>query len=119
MKNRAELTLSSEVVGLPSTPTAVAAAPARRKVLVLGLFPPPVNGQRIVTLRMFNEIAAVTTAVRRELDRFPRLGVLSKPLSAIAAALMMPLWRLARILGDSILRRTAASACSTRRCSPA
>ena len=95
MKNRAELTLASEVVGLPSTPTAAAAAPARRKVLVLGLFPPPVNGQRIVTLRMFNEIAAVTTAVRRELDRFPRLGVLSKPLSAIAVALMMPLWRLA------------------------
>ena len=61
----------------------------RRKVLVLGLFPPPVNGQRIVTQRMFDEIAVATTAMRRELDRFPRLGVLSKPLSAVAAALAM------------------------------
>jgi glycosyltransferase involved in cell wall biosynthesis len=44
---------------------------------------------------MFHEIATATTAIRRELDRFPRLGVLSKPLSAIAAAFMMPWARLA------------------------
>lgn len=61
----------------------------RRKVLVLGLFPPPVNGQRVVTQRMFDEIAVATTAMRCELDRFPRLGVLSKPLSAAAVALVM------------------------------
>lgn len=72
-----------------------AAQSVRRKVLVLGLFPPPVNGQRIVTQRMFDEIALATTAMRRELDRFPRLGFLSKPLSAVAASLVMAPARLA------------------------
>ena len=95
MKKRAELTLASELVGLPRRAVAAAAVPVRRKVLVLGLFPPPVDGQRIVTQCMFHEIATATTAIRRELDRFPRLGVLSKPLSAIAAAFIMPLARLA------------------------
>lgn len=95
MKKRAELTLVSEIVGLPRRAAEVAVASVRRKVLVLGLFPPPVDGQRIVTQRMFHEIATATTAIRRELDRFPRLGVLSKPLSAFAAAFMMPIARLA------------------------
>jgi glycosyltransferase involved in cell wall biosynthesis len=93
VKKRAELTLDSDIVGLPRRAAEVVAS-MRRKVLVLGLFPPPINGQRIVTQRMFKEIATTTTAIRRELDRFPRLGVLSKPLSAIAAAVMMPVARL-------------------------
>ncbi|HUK61658.1 MAG TPA: glycosyltransferase family 4 protein [Stellaceae bacterium] len=56
---------------------------------MLGLFPPPIDGQRVVTERMFHEISQTTTALRRGLDRFPRLGPLSKPVSAVAAALLM------------------------------
>ena len=88
LRKHADLTLASDTLGLPQR-AAETIAPSLRKVLVFGLFPPPVDGQRIVTQRMFQEIATTTTAVRRELDRFPRLGFLSKPLSAVAAALLM------------------------------
>jgi glycosyltransferase involved in cell wall biosynthesis len=82
-------------VGTQGAGVHAAAAAAPRKVLVLGLFPPPIDGQRVVTERMFQEIAQTTTALRRELDRFPRLGLLSKPISAVAAALLMAPARLA------------------------
>ena len=92
MSQRADLSLLADALGARA---ATEAGAERRKVIVLGLFPPPIDGQRIVTQRMFDEIATQTTAIRRELDRFPRLGLLSKPLSAIAAALLLPAARLA------------------------
>ena len=96
MSKQANLAVGTRTAGLPRTAAAEAAGvPAHRKVLVLGLFPPPIDGQRIVTQRMFQEIAQTTTALRRELDRFPRLGVLSKPISAVAAAFLMAPARLA------------------------
>jgi glycosyltransferase involved in cell wall biosynthesis len=79
---------------LEQRPFRAAAAAACRKVLVIGLFPPPIDGQRIITQRMFEQIDQATTAARLDLDRFPRLGWLSKPVSAIAAALLLPLARL-------------------------
>jgi glycosyltransferase involved in cell wall biosynthesis len=69
------------------------AAVRRRKVLVIGLFPPPINGQRIVTQRMFEQISSATTAMRYDLNGFPRLGWLSKPLSATVAAGLMAVAR--------------------------
>jgi len=71
-----------------------ATASRRRKVLALGFFPPPIDGQRMVTQHMFDRLADTTTAMRFDLDRFPRLGVLSKPLSALAAAALVPFARL-------------------------
>lgn len=65
------------------------AAVRRRKVLVVGLFPPPINGQRIVTQRMFEQISGATTAMRYDLNRFPRLRSLSKLLSTVMAAAAM------------------------------
>lgn len=94
MNERLELSIAAESIELPRQEIATAGEATRRKVVVLGLFPPPVDGQRLVTQRMFREIAGATTAIRRELDRFPRLGVLSKPLSAIAAAILLPAARL-------------------------
>jgi glycosyltransferase involved in cell wall biosynthesis len=61
----------------------------RRKMLFMGLFPPPVNGQRIVTQRMFERFDAVTTVASYDVDRFPRLGPLSKMLSAVAACFIL------------------------------
>jgi glycosyltransferase involved in cell wall biosynthesis len=95
LRKRFELTVPSNTLELRANAVDAAGASVRRKVLVLGLFPPPVNGQCIVTQRMYHEIASATTAIRRELDRFPRLGVLSKPLSTLAAALTFPVARLA------------------------
>lgn len=92
MSKRAALSIVARDIGLRP---AESVRSLRRKVLVLGLFPPPVNGQRIVTQRMFDEIALATTAIRRELDRFPRLGLLSKPISAMAASFVMAPARLA------------------------
>jgi glycosyltransferase involved in cell wall biosynthesis len=97
LSKQANLAVGKHGAGLPSDAAAAeaAGAHAHRKVIVLGLFPPPVDGQRIVTQRMFQEIAQTTTALRRELDRFPRLGILSKPISAVAAACLMAPARLA------------------------
>jgi glycosyltransferase involved in cell wall biosynthesis len=61
----------------------------RRKVLSIGFFPPPVDGQRLITQRMFERLDAATIVARHDLDQFPRLGRLSKPLSAIAACLLL------------------------------
>ncbi|MGH7088119.1 MAG: glycosyltransferase family 4 protein [Stellaceae bacterium] len=99
MSKRVQLSIAADAIELSEKPVAalgpVAVGATRRKVLVLGFFPPPLDGQRIITERMFQEIAGVTAAIRRELDRFPRLGVLSKPVSAIAAAALLPAARLA------------------------
>jgi glycosyltransferase involved in cell wall biosynthesis len=59
------------------------AAGARTKVLFVGLFPPPVNGQRIVTQRMLEQLDAVSTVARYDIDRFRLLGPFSKLASAI------------------------------------
>lgn len=67
---------------------------AGRKVLIAGLFPPPVDGQRLVTQRMFERLDAATMVTRCDLDRFPRLGALSKPLSALLACVALPAARL-------------------------
>ena len=66
-----------------------AAKARRRKMLFMGLFPPPVNGQRIITQRMFERFDAVTTVACYDVDRFPRLGPLSKLLSAFAACFVL------------------------------
>jgi glycosyltransferase involved in cell wall biosynthesis len=92
---RADLTVAAERLAMPRRAVEASTDSRRRKVLVLGFFPPPIDGQRIITERMFREIASETTAIRRELDRFPSLGVLSKPLSVLIAVILMPVARLA------------------------
>jgi glycosyltransferase involved in cell wall biosynthesis len=67
-----------------SGPDPAGAVGARAKVFFVGFFPPPVNGQRIVTRRMFEQLDAVATVVCYDIDRFPRLGPFSKLVSAIA-----------------------------------
>jgi glycosyltransferase involved in cell wall biosynthesis len=57
----------------------------RAKVLAVGFFPPPVDGQRLVTQRMHDALRNVALVRRIELDRMPRLGHLSKALSVGAA----------------------------------
>lgn len=57
----------------------------RHKVLFIGLFPPPVNGQRIITLCMFERLDAIATVARHNVDRFRQFGPFSKLLSALAA----------------------------------
>jgi glycosyltransferase involved in cell wall biosynthesis len=51
--------------------------------LFVGFFPPPVNGQRIVTQRMFERLDAVATVASCDIDRFRHLGPFSKLVSAI------------------------------------
>jgi glycosyltransferase involved in cell wall biosynthesis len=65
-------------------PDPAGALGARAKVLFVGFFPPPVNGQRIVTQRMFEQLDAVATVACYDIDRFRRLGPFSKLASAIA-----------------------------------
>ena len=63
--------------------TQVSHAPAdvvrrqRKKMLFMGLFPPPVDGQRIVTQCMLERFDAATTVASYSIDRFPRFGRLS------------------------------------------
>ncbi|HZB90795.1 MAG TPA: glycosyltransferase family 4 protein [Stellaceae bacterium] len=66
----------------------------RPRVLFIGLFPPPVNGQRIVTQCMFEQLDAAATVARFDIDRFRRLGPFSKLLSAIAACGVLVIARL-------------------------
>lgn len=66
-----------------------AVRPRRQTMLFMGLFPPPVDGQRIVTQCMLERFDAVTTVAPYNIDRFPRFGRLSKPLSAIAACFFL------------------------------
>jgi glycosyltransferase involved in cell wall biosynthesis len=61
----------------------------RHKVLFIGLFPPPINGQRIVTQRMFEQLDAIATVARYDIDRFRGFGPFSKLLSAVAACGML------------------------------
>jgi glycosyltransferase involved in cell wall biosynthesis len=77
-----------------------AAKAHRRKMLFMGLFPPPINGQRIVTQRMFERFDAATTVACYDVDRFPQIGPLSKLLSAIAACFVL---LAARLRGYSML----------------
>lgn len=65
-----------------------------RKVLFIGLFPPPVNGQRIVTQCMFERLDAIATVARHNVDRFRGFGPLSKLLSALAACFVLVRTRL-------------------------
>lgn len=60
----------------------------------MGLFPPPIDGQRVITQRMFEQMDGATTVARHDLDRYPRLGALSKPLSALMAVLLVVVSRL-------------------------
>lgn len=83
MNERADILPRLKDMSVSREPAKTAAH--HRKVLVIGLFPPPVNGQCIVTRRMFEQISAATTAIRYDLNGFSRLGWLSKPLSAIMA----------------------------------
>jgi glycosyltransferase involved in cell wall biosynthesis len=57
----------------------------RPRVLFIGLFPPPVNGQRIVTQHMLERLDAIAAVTRYNIDRFRQFGVFSKLLSALAA----------------------------------
>lgn len=60
---------------------------ARAKVLFIGLFPPPVNGQRIITQRMFERFDRLAVVARHDVDQFRQFGKLSKLLSAIVGCL--------------------------------
>ena len=90
------------------------AVPMRRKVLVLGLFPPPIDGQRIVTQRMFHEIATATTAIRRELDR-SRAWVRCRSRSRRSRQRSSCRWRALPAFRRFTSRRIAASACFIHR----
>src|SRR5260221_7823561 len=72
----------------------------RRKVLFLGFFPPPVDGQRLITQSVFERFDKIAQVERYDFDRLPGLGSLSKLLSALGACLAM---RRARAKGFSTL----------------
>lgn len=72
-----------------ATAEADAASRRRHKLLFIGLFPPPVNGQRIVTQCMFERLSSIATVTFYDTDRFRRLGPLSKPLSALVACCVL------------------------------
>jgi glycosyltransferase involved in cell wall biosynthesis len=55
------------------------------RVTFIGLFPPPVDGQRVITQRMFEAVSAVANVKRHDLDPFPKIPSLSKALSALTA----------------------------------
>jgi glycosyltransferase involved in cell wall biosynthesis len=61
----------------------------RAKVLFVGLFPPPINGQRIVTQRMFEQLDAIATVARFDIGQFRRFGPLAKLLSAVAGCVVL------------------------------
>jgi succinoglycan biosynthesis protein ExoL len=55
------------------------------KVLVMGLFPPPVDGQRLITQSVYERLSAAATVKRFDIDRLRMLGQASKPLCALGA----------------------------------
>jgi glycosyltransferase involved in cell wall biosynthesis len=59
----------------------------RAKVVCVGFLPPPIDGQRVITTRMFDRLAGLTTVARLDLGRFRGLGLMSKPLSTLAVCL--------------------------------
>jgi glycosyltransferase involved in cell wall biosynthesis len=69
--------------------TADIALPRRQRVLFMGLFPPPVDGQRLVTQRVFDRLDALTRVARYDVDQFPRFGRVSKLVSAIVACFVI------------------------------
>ncbi len=76
------------VVRAPDPPRDDLAFGVRRaKVACVGFLPPPIDGQRVITTRMFDRLASLTTVARLDLGRFRRLGVISKPLSALVVCL--------------------------------
>jgi glycosyltransferase involved in cell wall biosynthesis len=66
----------------------------RSKVVCVGFLPPPVDGQRIITARMFDRLAGITVVRQLDLDRFRRFGAPSKLISALAVCLRLGLARL-------------------------
>lgn len=62
-------------------------------MLIVGFFPPPVDGQRLVTLRMSDALEKGAEVARVELDLFPRLRGVSKVLSLAAALFVCALER--------------------------
>jgi succinoglycan biosynthesis protein ExoL len=56
-----------------------------RKVLFLGFFPPPVDGQRLITQSVFDRFSKITQVQRYGLDLPTRRGLLSKLVSAFGA----------------------------------
>ena len=76
-------------------------APAeRRKMLCLGFFPPPVDGQRLITQTVFERFDKIAQVERYDFDRLHKLGSLSKLFSALGACLAM---LRARAKGFSVL----------------
>ncbi|MBV9522172.1 MAG: hypothetical protein JO010_05235, partial [Alphaproteobacteria bacterium] len=69
-------------------------APRWAKVVCVGFLPPPVDGQRLITERMFERLAALTTVARLDLGRFRRFGRISKLLSAAAGCVGLLVKRL-------------------------
>jgi succinoglycan biosynthesis protein ExoL len=61
------------------------ASTQRSKLLCLGLFPPPVDGQRLITQAVFERFDEMAQVEYYDLDRLQRLRVLSRPLSALGA----------------------------------
>jgi len=61
----------------------------RRKVLFLGFFPPPVDGQRLITQCVFERFDKIAQVERYDFDRLHGLGSLSKLFSALGACLAM------------------------------
>ncbi|MGO8917846.1 MAG: glycosyltransferase [Stellaceae bacterium] len=76
------------------------ASTERRKLLCLGLFPPPVDGQRLITQAVFERFDEMAQVEGYDLDRLHWLRSLSRPLSALGACLAM---LRARVKGFSAL----------------
>jgi succinoglycan biosynthesis protein ExoL len=55
------------------------------KVLVMGLFPPPVDGQRLITQMVCDRLGDLATVKRFDIDQFRFLGQASKPISTLGA----------------------------------
>jgi succinoglycan biosynthesis protein ExoL len=66
-----------------------ARAPKHVKMLFMGLFPPPIDGQRVITQRMFECFDAEAEVARAGIDQFPTFGPLSKALSALAGCFVV------------------------------
>src|SRR5579885_844872 len=69
--------------------TTTDAAAAHSKVLCIGLFPPPVDGQRIITQCVLERFAAVADVVRCDIDSFQALGRASKLVSTVRACYVL------------------------------
>jgi glycosyltransferase involved in cell wall biosynthesis len=51
------------------------------KIVAVGFLPPPIDGQRLITARMFDRLAETATLLRLDLDRFQQFGRMSKLIS--------------------------------------